>query len=373
MRRKFNHLIIITRNYLLLAVIVLSFACCRKNTHTSDNATVNNNITARNNITELITPASGSSFKIGESVAIELRFDTTEVEIDSVKITGFNEHITYPEGNRPLQWNTNNSRAGMNNLRISVYFADGTSESHNSSFLLTPDTPPVNYSYSVVNKFPHDEEAYTQGLFYYDGKFFESTGLEGSSSLRVTDPSTGRIIKMVPMSSSIFAEGITNVNGNIYQVTWRNRMGFIYDINTLEQISTFEYRINEGWGLVYDGKNIIMSDGSSYLYFMEPLHFTQVDMIQVYNDLGPVSSINEMEYVDGKIFANIYGQAYILIIDPLTGIVTGKLDLERLMPAGFMGDMAKVLNGIAYNPGTGNLYVTGKNWPVLYEISIREP
>lgn len=363
----------ISKNYLLLSAIILSFACCRKNTHTSAETSVVNKAAPQNNLTVLKSPLSGSEYKLGETVKIELEFDTALAVIDSVRITGLNEQITFRENYGTMLWSTTKARAGMNNIRIAVHFADGTSESHNSGFLLAPEKPPVNYTYSIINKFPHDDEAYTQGLFFHDGRLYESTGLEGSSSLRITEIATGKVIKMIPLSSEIFAEGITNVNGMIYQVTWQNRTGFVYDINTLEQIRSFGYRINEGWGLVYDGRNVIMSDGSSYLYFMEPEHFTQVDMVQVYDSQGPVDSINEMEYIDGRIYANIYGENYIVIIDPLTGTVTGKLDLDRLMPRAFRGDLAKVLNGIAWNPSTGNLYVTGKNWPELYEISVRDP
>ena len=363
----------ISGNYMLLAAIILSFACCRKNTHTSAETPVANEAATQNYLTVLKSPLSGSGYKLGETVKIELGFDAALAVIDSVRITGLKEQVICRENCGTVLWSTAKARAGMNNIRITVYFADGTSESHNSGFLLVPEKPPVNYTYTIVNRFPHDDVAYTQGLFFHEGRLYESTGLEGSSSLRITEIATGKIIKMVPLSSDIFAEGITNVNGMIYQVTWQNRTGFIYDINTLEQIRSFSYRINEGWGLVYDGKNVIMSDGSSYLYFMEPEHFTQVDMVQVYDNQGPVDNINEMEYIDGRIFANIYGENYIVIIDPLTGTVTGKLDLDRLMPRAFRGDLAKVLNGIAYNPSSGNLYVTGKNWPVLYEISVREP
>jgi glutaminyl-peptide cyclotransferase len=367
--RKVSSFIRKIRIFFLVVFIILSFACCHKNTQRTSGGE-ENAVAGKDKMATVTSPEKDTTYKWGEPVDIKIQFSDTTALIDSVRIAGLHDFKTYTGNYGDLKWDTKGSRVGLNNIRVNVYASDGNSESHSVSFMLESDVVPEDYSYTVVNKFPHDDKAYTQGLFYYDGRLYESTGLEGQSSLRIVDFTSGKIVKIVPLSSDIFAEGITNVNGKIYQVTWRNRVGFIYDINTLKKLSKFEYRVNEGWGLVFDGTSLIMSDGSSKLYFFEPEYFTQTDMLEIYDNKGPVDSINEMELIKGKIFANIYGSTYIVIIDPSTGRVTGHLDLDVLMPPGTKGDMGKVLNGIAYNPTTNHLYITGKNWPVLYEIAV---
>jgi len=234
------------------------------------------------------------------------------------------------------------------------------------------DILPETYRYTVINAFPHDEQAYTQGLFYHNGYLYESTGgYEGNSSLRIVDIETGKPEKIISMKNpDIFAEGITAFNDMIYQVTYKSKIGFIYNINSLEEIRSFDYQLNEGWGLTSDTKNLIMSDGSANLYIFEPEFFTQIDQISVFDNRGMVSQLNEMEYINGKVLANVFGETYIVIIDLETGRLTGRLDLDNLIPEGTKGDSGRVLNGIAFNPLTSHLYITGKNWPVLYEIMV---
>jgi glutamine cyclotransferase len=185
------------------------------------------------------------------------------------------------------------------------------------------------------------------------------------------DPASGKPNKLVPLPAQYFGEGIALYNDRIYQITYKSQVGFIYDKTTLERIRSFDYQIGEGWGLTTDGNHLIMSDGSSQLYFIEPEFFTQVDKIDVFDNQGMIPSLNELEFIRGRVLANVYGESYIVFIDPASGKVTGKLDLHALMPKGTEGDMGKVLNGIAWNPANGNLFITGKDWPVLYEISLR--
>jgi glutamine cyclotransferase len=199
---------------------------------------------------------------------------------------------------------------------------------------------------------------------------YESTGLEGQSSLRIVDIITGKPVKMIALAQEFFGEGITLFNEQIFQLTYKTKVGFVYDKNTLQKIRSFDYPMDEGWGLTSNGKNLIMSDGSEQLYFMDPEFFTQTGRVEVFDNQGRIRQLNELEYVRGKILANVYGEGYILIINAETGKVTGKLNLQALIPEGFQGDFGRVLNGIAFNPENGNLYVTGKNWPVLYEIAV---
>jgi glutamine cyclotransferase len=232
------------------------------------------------------------------------------------------------------------------------------------------DIIPRQYEYRVAGKFPHDNEAYTQGLVYDNGFLYESTGIKGKSSVRIVNIRTGKPEKLVPLPAKYFGEGIALFNDQVYQVTYQDQVGFVYDKKTLGQIRSFDYQIREGWGLATDGENLIMSDGSSNLFFIEPEYFTQVNQINVFDNKGMIDSLNEIEFINGKILANVYGKTYIVIIDPATGKVLGKVDFAKLLPKGYENDYGRVLNGIAYNPATGHLYITGKNWPVLYEIEL---
>ena len=352
--------------YLLFSLILI-LSCCRKNLPVKPG---NMESVSEYKATELVSPLANKVITCGDSVLIEVKLKGEVTHIDSIIVQEGRKGKTAFEGQNRVYWSSSDSRTGKNTLKINVYFNDSLHESHAVSLLVKSDIVPVNYNYKVISRFPHDRHAYTQGLIYYQGKLIESTGLEGQSSVRFVDISTGNVLKIVPLESQFFGEGIALYKDMIYQVTYRSKVGFIYNINTLELIRRFDYQIREGWGLTSDGTRLIMSDGSSLLYFIEPELFTQTDQIEVYDNVTQYDSLNELEYINGKILANVYGQTYILIIDPATGKVTGKIELRNLMPEGSIGDYGKVLNGIAYNPQTLHLYVTGKNWPVLYEIAL---
>jgi glutamine cyclotransferase len=267
-------------------------------------------------------------------------------------------------------WYSGKNKVGQTTLKIQVFYNDSLEESHAASIIILSDLLPQKYSYHVISQYPHDADAYTQGLIYDNGRFFESTGLEEKSSVRIVNIKTGKPDKLMPLANVFFGEGIALFKDKLYQVTWKNQVGFVYDKNTLEPIRSFDYQFKEGWGLTTDNQYFIMSDGSSQLYIIDPEFFTQVDKIDVFDNKGMIPSLNELEFVNGKILANVYGESYIAIIDPVSGKVLGKLDLKALMPEGSAGDFNQVLNGIAYNSQTGHLYVTGKHWSSLYEIKI---
>jgi glutamine cyclotransferase len=219
----------------------------------------------------------------------------------------------------------------------------------------------------VVNIYPHDVNAFTQGLIYKDGFLFESTGLRGKSSLRKVELKTGRVIMKADLSKEYFGEGIALLDGRIYQLTWRERTGFIFDINDFRMLGRFQYK-TEGWGLTSDGKHLIMSDGSAYLYFLNPRTFNIARIIKVRGNNGEIKGLNELEYVKDEIYANVYMKDQILKISPQTGEVTGKIDLSGLMKNERPKYRDGVLNGIAYDAKGDRLFVTGKMWPKLFEI-----
>jgi glutamine cyclotransferase len=228
------------------------------------------------------------------------------------------------------------------------------------------------YGYEVVNTFPHDPDAFTQGLVYVDGVLYEGTGLNGRSSLRRVDLATGEVLQQVDLPEEQFGEGIAVLGERIWQLTWQSRIGWVYDRATFKSVGTVEY-VTEGWGLTTDGERLIMSDGSSTLYFRDPETFGEIGRVEVRDGDSPVTRLNELEYVDGEVWANVWQTDRIARIDPASGRVTGWVDLTGLLsPEDRAGHQVDVLNGIAWDADTGRLFVTGKLWPVLYEIRIRE-
>ncbi|RJQ56533.1 MAG: glutaminyl-peptide cyclotransferase [Nitrospiraceae bacterium] len=233
-------------------------------------------------------------------------------------------------------------------------------------------TPVPVYGYRVVNTYPHDPESFTQGLFFEDGALYEGTGLNGRSSLRKVKLQTGAVVKVHKLTREFFGEGITVVGNKIIQLTWKSRIGFVYDKDSFNLLRTFKYP-TEGWGITYNGKYLILSDGTANLYFLEPETFREVRRVEVRDINGPVSRINEMEYIRGEIYANIWLTDRIAKINPGTGRVNGWIDLKGLSPFSGRDENIKVLNGIAYDEKNDRLFVTGKLWPYVYEIKLVQP
>ena len=241
---------------------------------------------------------------------------------------------------------------------------------------LTPTAAPTAartpvYGYRVLAVYPHDPEAFTQGLVYQDGGFYESTGLWGRSSLRRVDLETGEVLQMRSLPDRYFAEGLTLFDGLLFQLTWKSRTGFVYDKATFDLLGAFGYP-TEGWGLTHDGRRFIMSDGTPNLYFLDPRSLSRSGKVEVYDENGPVWRLNELEYIDGQVYANVWQTDRIARIDPATGRVTAWIDLTGLLPAEDRA-RADVLNGIAWDAEGGRLFVTGKLWPWLYQIELVPP
>lgn len=230
---------------------------------------------------------------------------------------------------------------------------------------------PLLMSYGVRAQWPHDTEAFTQGLVIHNGKLYESTGQEGASWVGVIDVKTGKPEQKVDLPAEYFGEGITILNNKIYQLTWTSKIGFVYDLKTFKRLRTFDYN-TAGWGITHDNKNLIMSDGSDKLTYLDTVSLKPVKSISVKDDKGAVSQLNELEYIEGYIFANIWQTNMIVKIDPQTGKVVGRLDLSQLArDAQMRSPRVDVLNGIAYHPTTKLMLVTGKYWPMTYVIQIR--
>lgn len=238
-----------------------------------------------------------------------------------------------------------------------------------AAFVLVYDRPiifePVNYTYVVVNVYHHDPTAFTQGLVFEDGILYEGTGLWGQSTLRRVELETGNIIQLHSLSDNLFGEGITIFDDKIIQLTWTSGKGFVYDKNSFDLLQEFPY-LTQGWGITHDSDKLIMSDGTATLFFLDPETFQIIGQIEVYDEM-PVEYLNELEYIDGRVYANIWMEEKIAIINPETGQVTGWIDMKGLKAENLGAD---VLNGIAYDALGDRLFVTGKLWSNLYEIEI---
>jgi len=230
-----------------------------------------------------------------------------------------------------------------------------------------PEPEQLNYTYKIVNTYDHDEAAFTQGLVFNDGVLYEGTGLFGKSTLRRVELETGNVTKFHSLSNTFFGEGITIFEDKIIQLTWKSGKGFVYDKSSFELLLTFEYP-TQGWGITHNGSALIMSDGTANLYFLDPETFQTIGQVEVY-DKEPVLEINELEYVNGSVYANIWHKDQIAIIDPETGQVIGWIDLTNINDSENQNN-DDVLNGIAYDQNEDRLFVTGKLWSKLFEIKL---
>ena len=261
---------------------------------------------------------------------------------------------------------------GTHVLSATIYFENTSKKLYNTIYFLAV-SPPSFYSYEVINTFPHDPRAFTQGLEFYNGFLYESTGQKGKSSIRKTEIKTGKTIQNKNLDAKYFGEGITIFNNKIYQLTWQSKVGFIYDLETLKQEGSFTYgRSIEGWGLSHNKSELIKSDGTERIWFLNPDTQKETRFIEAYTNTRKAESLNEIEYINGKIYANIWQKNTIIIINPKNGTIEGVVDLEnlakRIKKSATNGD--QVLNGIAYDAENDRLFVTGKNWDKTFEIKL---
>ncbi|MFH0787584.1 MAG: glutaminyl-peptide cyclotransferase [Pseudomonadota bacterium] len=231
------------------------------------------------------------------------------------------------------------------------------------------ETKVPGFGYKIVRVFPHDTKAFTQGLVFHKGFLYEGTGLFGKSSLRKVQLETGRIFNQVSLPAEFFGEGVTLLKGKIIQLTWRSRIGMVYDLETFQVLNKFTYR-TEGWGITQNGKQLIMSDGTDTLIFLDPVTFKEQKRLRVHDQGKPIFLLNELEYIKGEIFANVFMTDRIVRISPKTGKVTGWIDLKGLLTDVDRAQGLDVLNGIAYDAQKDRIFVTGKYWPKLFEIQL---
>ncbi|RED45458.1 glutaminyl-peptide cyclotransferase [Winogradskyella eximia] len=283
-------------------------------------------------------------------------------------------NVSYQINNKPVESTIilNNTLLGEKSITAQVTVGEKT-ETISKTIQVFNNIIPSIYTYEIVNTFPHDITSYTQGLEFYNGELYESTGQKKESKLRKVNFETGEVLKNLDLEDQYFGEGLTILNDKIYQLTWQAKRGFIYDVNTFEKLSTFNYGTSkEGWGICNDGKTLFKSDGTEKIFLLNPETLEEQGHIQVYTEKGKIPSINELEWIDGKIYANRYQRNGVLIINPETGGVEGVIDFRPLTKLVKQHPELDVLNGIAYNPVRETIFVTGKNWDKLFEVKIKK-
>ena len=324
------------------------------------------------------TTALKQVYQLDESLDLALINNKNE-SIDSIIYYINDKNIGSVKGNSKLKVNLENQKLGFQKVKALVYHEGDTSNSE-VSFSIASNVEPKLVKYKIINTYPHDIKAYTQGYEFYRDTLYEGTGNgegrgtreRGISSLRKTDYKTGKVFKTVNLGDQYFGEGITILNNKVYQLTWLNHEGYVYNADTFEKIKTFKYFKDDlaGWGLTNDGQKIYMSDGSEKIYILDPETLEKIDYINVYTKTAKIESLNELEWIDGKIWANIYGKEAIAIINPKNGAIEGIINLADLKSKVTQHPDLDVLNGIAYNPKTKTVFVTGKNWDKAFEIVV---
>lgn len=308
--------------------------------------------------------AKDHTIQIGEKVSFSIK-NPQNLEVTSVD---------YSLDGNPISENleTSDLLLGEHLVSALISYGDENEEAQTTLTILNNEQPKI-YSYKIINEYPHDITSYTQGLEFHNGILYESTGQYKESKLRKVDYKTGEVLENVNLKDVYFGEGLTVMDDKVYQLTWRAGTGFVYDAETLEKTSSFKYgKSKEGWGLCNDGSQIYKSDGTENIWLLNTETLTEESKIQAYHNRGKVIELNELEWVDGKIYANRYQKNGVAIIDPTSGAVTGVIDFTPLKNQVTQHGGLDVLNGIAYNPETKTIFVTGKRWDKLFEVEVFE-
>jgi len=323
-----------------------------------------------------LLPEEGSRVKRGSEITLKLSGE--EGSFDSVQYLLDTTYVGSKQDTSSLKVPSQALALGIRILTAKVYTGEKVKET-TTNIVVLPEKAPIRYTYEVVNTFPHDSSAYTQGLEYQGGIFYESDGGTaiqgdiGRSSLRKVEPASGKVLKKLDMADNVFAEGLTLVGDKLIQLTWQNRIGYVYNKDSFEKLAEFPYQESaEGWGLCFDGNTIYKSDGTNRIYTLNKDTYVEEGYVEVYDQNGPVDSLNELEWIDGQIYANVYETDRIVRIDPASGSVTADINLAGLLPDKDRFENTNVLNGIAWDAKGKRLFVTGKKWNTMFEIRLKE-
>ena len=309
-----------------------------------------------------------AQYKTNERLNLQV-LNANNTAIDSVGYVINDKKVGHSAGNAIFSFALKNQKLGFQNIIATVYF-DGKTEIDSTKIEIISEIAPKPVAFEVVNSFKHDTLAFTEGLEFFKDTLYESTGLKNLSFIRKYDYKTAKVYKQIEVEKQYFGEGITIINNKMYHLTWQDKTGFIYNAGNFNKIKSFTYdKPIEGWGMTNDGTNIYQSDGTEKIWKMNPENQKLIEYQNVYAGATKIESLNELELINGKLFANIWQKDAIAIINPENGKVEGILNLASLRKK-VKNKTAEVLNGIAYNPKTKTIFVTGKNWDSLFEIRI---
>ena len=320
---------------------------------------------------EVLSPADNASFICSDKITFSVTQATGSAKIDSVQLwVGGSRKSTLYELPASVELDPT-GKPGRLPLRVVAFSPVSKPQTVSLFVSILSDITPVTYRYKVVNSFPHDRHAYTQGLVYDEGYFYEGTGQQGQSTLRKVEAATGKVVSQVNLEGSLFGEGVALLDDRIYQLTWTTKVGFVYDKKTLTQLNKIYYQ-TQGWGLTTMDNKLVMSDGTNVIRFLDA-DFNVLSSVEVWDDKGIVDSLNELEMIDGELWANIWQTDHIARIDPMSGKVLGYVELANILPREDRSQETDVLNGIAWDAANKRLFVTGKYWPRLFEITVTAP
>ena len=308
-------------------------------------------------------------FQQNERIGIQLKNKKSKT-IDKVTYSIDNTELDVTDNAIQLKVAT----LGNKTLKAVVDYED-TSVEITKKIKVLAATPPALYTYEIINEYPHDTKAYTQGLEFYKDTLYESTGKRGRSSLRKVDYKSGKVLQQIDLDHSIFGEGLTILNGKIYQLSWQSGIGYVYDLKDFKKVDSFQYgESKEGWGLANDGEKIYKSDGTEAIWFLNPETLVEEGHIETVTNTSIFNKANELEYVDGKLYANVFQKPSIMIIDATNGAIEGVINFsglsDKVTKNATWNDTDNVLNGIAYHPTRKTFFVTGKDWDTLFEVKI---
>ena len=291
------------------------------------------------------------------------------------------DSVQFSIGSKKIESNGTTSILNINDFKLgkhtitAIVFYQNKTEKVSKTVYFTADTAPEIYTYKIINTYPHDKKAFTQGLEYYNGYLYEGTGRKGQSYIRKVELETGKVLQQKDLDATYFGEGITIFNNKIHQLTWQGGIGVVYDLETFEKEKEFKYTKSlQGWGFANNGKQLLKTDGTERIWFLNSETFIEESYIEAYTNKRKVENLNELEYINGLIYANIWQQNSILIINPTNGKVEGVANLnslkEEILKEQNLTDSDEVLNGIAYDKENNRIFVTGKHWAKLFEIEL---
>ncbi len=346
----------LSAGFIVLAIFISSFSCSNKPSR------------SRKPVVQISIESVNKKIAFGDDITIGIAIKLKDGELQETKLFVDSVLVSSGKENELTYSLKKFENIGKHTIKAVATKTDGVEGIYFKTFEVLSNVVPEKFGFEVVQTHPHNETFFTEGLEFHDGFLYESTGEKGKSGIYKTNLKTGKIIQSVKLNNKYFGEGITIFNNRIYQLTYKTKIGFVYNLENMALVDSFKFESAEGWGMTNDEQNLIMSDGTNMLTYINPITYKSVKKIQVYDDKDPVLYLNELEYSDGYIYANVWTTNLLVKIDPKTGKVLQKIDLDGILILSNSTKQVDVLNGIAIDPVSKKMYITGKLYPKIFEI-----